>query len=177
MKTKLVLSLATLAVVSLSLPSFADSGAICGDQGAPPHDFPSCQWSIPIAGESRPVLLGASGTSTMSAVRTAIQTGKQLQIEPSAPTEQQGHAAVAALQKALPEARSIFEHGTILPGGEIPGGEEPVQVMTGSFQSEVLGLTITIVFRQDGGEPIIIIEGPGFVWIYMNGGWSYGTYG
>lgn len=155
MNTRTTLSIVTLAVLAtLSRPSLAaapNQVTVCTAQGSPPNGFPSCVWSIPATGGN--VLLDTVGSASASEVRKAIAERRAPKLAPHTVTHSEGALAVNAVQHSTLELTGVL--GNELPGYAPPGGNEPVTVMIGTFETDLGGIHITIYVHNNGGVTIV----------------------
>ena len=90
----LVVTLAVLAM-STSFAATSNVGDVCAGQGSPPAGFPSCVWSIPVAGGE--ALLDTAGSASASEVRQALSEGRAPNLAPHVVTDEEGALVGQAL--------------------------------------------------------------------------------
>ncbi|AKF85107.1 hypothetical protein MFUL124B02_09415 [Myxococcus fulvus 124B02] len=123
----------------MSTGASAAPSTVCGGQGSPPSGFPSCVWSVPVAGGE--ALLDTVGTASASEVRQALAEGRAPQLSAHVLSDAEGALAVEAL---------LFVAGSLpdVVVGELPTYAPPL----GDAQVSVLGGTLEGPFGSSGQE-------------------------
>ncbi|NTX41681.1 hypothetical protein HUA78_45365 [Myxococcus sp. CA033] len=141
----LVVTLVVLAMsTGTSVAATSAAGAVCTEQGLPPSGFPSCVWSIPVAGGE--VLLDTVGSASASEVRQALAEGRAPNLAPHVVSDEEGALAVEALVLATSSLSDVIV-------GELPTYEQP----NGDVQVSVLAGTLTGPWGPTGQEAMLKI--------------------
>lgn len=127
----LVVTLAVLAM-STSFAATSNVGDVCAGQGSPPAGFPSCVWSIPVAGGE--ALLDTAGSASASEVRQALSEGRAPNLAPHVVTDEEGALVGQALLLATSSLSEAL--GSDLPTYELPSGDEQVTVIEGTLTGQ-----------------------------------------